>query len=177
MKTMHTASLEPSIYNFNVAAFGMDGDLIGMDTWSYERLSQKWLAICKEYLAQHGLSFDEPWSGSLSYIRTKRTAVSGTGLVTFCSNGRIVASLALASGASQVTEKSVLEIFVNSLRQSEAVRAAARSNEPFKDILNITQRPLMIVVPWADDLTSDQDHSIVRELSIHLAAAFFLERS
>jgi hypothetical protein len=31
----------------------------------------------------------------------------------------------------------------------------------------------MIVVPWPDEVTSEQDFDLIRELSIHVAAAFF----
>ncbi|MFC4314278.1 hypothetical protein ACFPN2_34760 [Steroidobacter flavus] len=171
------ASAEPQKCTFHIAAFGVDGSLVGMDMWSSERLSGQWLAICREYLNQHGSSFDEPWSGKLSHIRTKLTAARGAALVTFSAHGRIVSSLALASGASQVTEKSVLEMFVNSLRQTQLVRVAARTQEPFQQVLQIAERPVMIVVPWADEAISEQDHTLVRELSIHLAAAFFLRPS
>lgn len=178
MTTMQTpAPTEFQRSTFHIAAFGVDGDLVGMDMWSSERLSGKWLAICKEYLDRHGSAFDEPWSGPLSHLRTKLTAARGAALVTFSSNGSIVSSLALASGKSEETEKSVLEMFVNSLRQTQPVRVAARTQAPFQQVLQIAERPLMIVVPWAHESISEQDHALVRELSIHLAAAFFLRPS
>lgn len=162
-----------STCGFHVAAFGMDGDLVGMDRWSFDRLSDKWLAICEEYLRHHGSSFDEPWSGNLSHIRTKLTSVAGTALATFSSHGRIAVSVALASGESPISEKSILEMFVKSLRESQPVRAAARSQVVFQRALDIAERPLMITVPWPDELVSDQEHAVIQELSVHLAAAFF----
>jgi hypothetical protein len=176
--SIHTAaSGEPQNCDFHIGAFAVDGNLLGLETSQTERLSRKWLAICKEYLDQHGSSFDETWSGKLSHIRTKLTAAAGVALVTFSANGRIVASLALASGQSAAAENSVLEMFAKSLRDTPLVRAVTRSPDAFQQILQIEERPLMIVVPWPDDATSDQDHKLVQELSLHLAAAFLLGRS
>src|SRR5688500_7505903 len=163
MSTHAEDSPEPQTRDFQIAAFAVDGNLVGLESWQTQRLSQKWLAICKEYLDQHGSSFDETWSGKLSHIRTRFTAAAGVALVTFSANERIVTSLALACGQSSVAENSVLETFVKSLRATPLVRAATRSQDAFQQILQIEQRPLMIVVPWPDDATSDQDHNLVRE--------------
>lgn len=162
---------------FHIAAFAVDGNLVGLEAWSSEQLSQKWLISCSEFLDRHGASFDESWSGRLSHIRTKFTAASGTALVTFSANGRVAASVGLASGVSPAAESSVLAMLVDSLRSTHLVRAATRSEEAFRPVLQIVERPLMIVMPWPDDETSDQDHALVQELSIHLAAAFFLGQS
>lgn len=159
---------------FYIAGFGVDGELEGTDFWPFERLSAKWLDICREYLAAYGASFDEPWSGTLSHIRTRFTAVSSAALVTLSTHGRPVASVALASGFARDAELSVLKMFVNSLRGVELVGIAAKSQEPFEQMLEIPERPLMIVVPWASPETSEQDHALVRELSIHMAGAFLL---
>ena len=158
---------------FHIAGFGVDGELEGVDRFAFEGLSDKWLKICGEYLAGHGTSFEAPWSGNLAHIRTKWTSSSGVALVSFSANGRPVVSMALASGAAPAAESSVLKMYVSSLRALDVVRASARSTEPFKQILDIKERPLMIALPFADLETSDQDNDLVRELSTHIAGAFF----
>jgi hypothetical protein len=159
---------------FFIASFGINGEMEGIDHWAIDKLSSKWLEICSQYLAFHGASFDAPWSGDLSHIQTKFTAASGAALVTFSAMGKLVASIALASGNAQTTESSVLKMFVNSLRGVELVRAASISLEPFQGVFEIKERPLMVVVPWGDPKTTEQDNALVRELSIHTAGAFFL---
>jgi hypothetical protein len=161
---------------FFIAAFGIDGECEGTDYWDFEKLSSKWLNICEEHLAQHGASFDAPWNGRLSHIQTKFTAASGVALVTLSAYGRLGVSVALASGHSSDAETSVLKMFVNSLRGAQLVNVASQSQEPFQDVLAIKERPVMIVVPWAAPEISEQDHALLRELSIHIAGAFFLNR-
>jgi hypothetical protein len=159
--------------DFLVAAFGIDGELEGTARFPFAKLSGKWLKICEEFLAAHGPVFEAGWSGNLAHIHTRLTSSSGAALVTFSANGKPAASIALASGLSATAELSVLEMFIHSLRRVEAVAAAATADDPFRDILHIKERPVMIVVPWPVAETSDQDHALVRELSTHLAGAFF----
>jgi hypothetical protein len=160
-----------------IATFGIDGEPVSTGYWSLAKLSAKWLKLCREYLDWHGTAFDEPWSGKLSHIRTKFSAASGVGLVTFSASGIPVVSIVLASGRSPAPETSVLKMFVESLRGVELVRAAAQSDQPFEQALAIKERPLMILVPWAFRETSEEDQALVRELSLHLAGAFFDRRS
>lgn len=159
---------------FFVAAFGVDGRLVGVDHWGMESMSAKWLELCGEYLDYHGSNFNAPWSGALAHISTKFTADQGVALVTFSSNGRPLASILLASGNSKDADLSVMRLFINSLIGVDAVRLGASTDEPFREMLSIPDRPLMVVIPWADESIDDQDHSLVQELSLHLAAAYFL---
>lgn len=166
-------SVQTKVEGFFVAAFALDGTLEGIGRWSFEELSDKWLTLCDEYLAVHTSSFDELWSGNLAHIRTRLTRSSGVALVTFSAHGRVGVSIALASGARTAASSSVLKMFVNSLRNVTAVRSSTQSPEPFQQVLTVEERPVMMVVPWADPEISDQDDALMRELSIHLAAAFF----
>lgn len=159
---------------FWIAAFGIDGEFVGKDRWEFEKLSAKWLSICREFLAQHGDSFDASWSNALAHIQTKFTADMGVALATFSAHGRPVVSVVLASGLSPVAESSVLKMFINSLQGVELVGAAVRSQNAFHELLCLPERPAMIVVPWADPEVSEQDEALVRELSLHTAGAYFL---
>jgi len=166
--------LDEKIPGLFVAPFSVDGELEGIDYWEFGKLSSKWLSICDEFLRGNGTSFNAPWSGNLSHIQTKFTASSGAALVTFSVNGRPAASVALASGLSLMAESEVMKMFVSSLRTVAMVSTAAKSAEPFQEVLSIKKRPVMIVVPWPDSTISQQYHALVRELAIHLAAAFFM---
>jgi hypothetical protein len=158
---------------FFIAVFGIDGEPEGFDYWDLSSLSEKWLTLCKEFLEHHGSAFDEAWSGPLSHIATRFTAGSGAALATFRVSGRLVALLALASGHSPQAEHEVVSMFVESLRGLDLIRAATSSPKPFQGMLDIKERPLMIVVPWPDESITDQDHNLVRELGLHTAGAFF----
>lgn len=167
----------PQIHSFfYVAAFNIDGESIGMEKIEIDSLSSKWTENCAKYLERHGDNFDTPWDENLSFIRTRLTSASGTALITFSSNEKPAASIFLARGISQATELSVLKMFINSLRNTDLVRASARSIEPFEEMFSIEDRPLMVVVPWADPDITDNENKIVRELSMHLAAAYFTKK-
>ena len=158
---------------FFIAPFSVDGECQAIDYWECAELSARWLAVCAEHLARHGASFDAPWNGNLSHISTKMTAVSGAAIVTFKVGGDIAASVVLADGRSPLAESEVLKMFVESVRKVGVSVAAGTSSHPFQRVLSIEERPLMVVVPWPDDAIAEQDHAAVRELSIHLAGAFF----
>ncbi|MGZ5443554.1 MAG: hypothetical protein ACXW5U_16825 [Thermoanaerobaculia bacterium] len=158
---------------FYVGSFSIDGEPQGIGYWECSGLSSRWLAVCSEHLAHQGTSFEASWSGNLSHVTTKMTAVSGAAIITFKIGEKIAASVALAKGSSPVAEAELLKMFVESLRRSGVTVTATTSPEPFQKMLSIGERPLMVVVPFPDGSITDQDHAVVRELSIHLAGAFF----
>jgi hypothetical protein len=160
---------------FYIAAFAVDGELEGVARSETLKLSDKWLRICDEFLAANGTLIDAHWSGPLSHIRTKLTTASGVALVTFSAHDKIACSISLATGLLPDSESSVLQMFVQSLRQTGPARVAAKaSSESFAKVREIAERPAMFVVPWGNRDISEQDQALIRELSIHLAAAFFL---
>jgi hypothetical protein len=67
-------------------------------------------------------------------------------------------------------------MFVDSMCAVTLTTEVHRDGKPFAKILSIKQRPLMLVVPSGDPKIRDEDHELVRELAIHLAAAFFARR-
>ncbi|WP_267123466.1 hypothetical protein [Xanthomonas sacchari] len=160
--------------SFCVAAFSADGSLVGTHQWEISSLSSRWLDVCIEYLDHHGTSFNAPWSGSLAHISTQFTSSEGVALVTFSSNGRPEASILLASGKSKEADLSVMKLFINSLVGVEFVQNSANIEEPFREMLSISERPLMVVVAWGDEGKDSQVYTVIRELSLHLAAAYFL---
>jgi hypothetical protein len=103
----------------------------------------------------------------------KVTGAAGAALVTFRVHGAIISSLALLSGIHRAAEDDLLRMFTASLKRVELTQRAAASSEPFAKILTLQERPLMIVVPWPNAAITRDDIGLVRELSTHLAAAFF----
>jgi hypothetical protein len=158
---------------FFVAPFSIDGELIDVGYWELQQLSHKWLTLSQDFLRQQGDSFDASWGGPLAHIRIKFTARSGVALETFFVHDRPAASVAMASGRAPAAECQVLRLFVDSLRRVEVVRAAAQSQEPFAKALVIAERPILFVVFWADPSIDEQDHELVKELTMHMAGAFF----
>lgn len=162
---------------FEVAAFDPSGLLVGTSHRRLCDLSEKWLTIASAYLTKHGDSFKADWGGPLAHLKTQVTSSDGVGLVLFFANDVLVASIALLSGLKPDTELSVLKMFVNSLRKTELVQASAANEIPFEDVFQLATRPLIVVVPWGDGSVAEQDDELVRELTLHLGAAFFQEQS
>jgi hypothetical protein len=120
---------------FYVAPFGIDGQLEGCEFVDCRNLSEKWLVICGEHLKRFGASFDEPWSGALGRIRTRFTSAQGVALVTFFVADQIAASVVLATGATPTAEAQALQMFVESMRRSAVVQAAAPDGTAFRAAL------------------------------------------
>jgi hypothetical protein len=167
------AALAPKSPGFFVAPFAVDGETGKLGYWEISKLSPKWLAICEELLDHYGDSFDEAWSGKLSHIETQFTSGSGAALLSFRVRGTPVSSAALLSGRSPEADSHVLTMFVDFLRGVGIVRAAATSDMPFQNMFGISDRPVMIVVPWGHTSVSEQDQDVVSELEAHTAGAFF----
>lgn len=75
-------------------------------------------------------------------------------------------------GRSAEEEVQVLQMFVSSLRETEFVKACGKAGTAFTQVFDLEQRPLLVVVAWGDPRISEQDATVVRELSLHLAGAF-----
>jgi hypothetical protein len=162
---------------FFIVPFSLDGEAAGQSFWKSGDLSKKWLSTCNSFLNAHGAVFEDAWNGSLSHIRTRLTSTSGAALLTFVVREKVAASVLLLSGIAPAIDNDVAKMFVESMRRCAPAMAAAPSNASFNQVLSIQSRPLMVVVPWPELTVSDHDHEIVRELGLHLAAAFFAKSS
>ena len=157
---------------FHIAAFNLEGTLEGIRRCDPGELSEEWLRAADELLSSGGEMFDYNWPARLSNIRTKFTSVHGSALATFLVFGEIAASIFLTHGAGSAAEGQVMSIFAQSLANSDPAREAGAPH-PFEQIQEIEERPLMVVVPWLSESVEQRDHDLVRELAIHLAAAYF----
>jgi hypothetical protein len=162
---------------FFIAPFGADGEGVGISFQDATKLSSKWRTICAEYLSRFGESFEAKWEGQLSHITTRfsSTSSSGVAIVTFIVHDSVASSLLLLRGMQPIAAREAMMMFVNSLRRINLAKRLATSTEPFSKIFTIEERPVMIVVPWPDPEISEIDHELVRELELHLAAAFFTD--
>ena len=64
-------------------------------------------------------------------------------------------------------------MFADSIREATAsVHGDDPAAAPFAMIPTLEPRPLLVAVPWPDDLVSDQDRELATELTWHFAGAF-----
>ena len=162
---------------FYITPFGIDGEQVGLGFWNASQLSDVWLGVCNNFLKDHGAVFAASWGGKLFELRTKCTSASGATIATLFVRDRVASSLLFLSGQSPEVERTVTEMFVESLRKTVWVQTAASSLHPFSAIASTGERPLMVVVAWPEPTISEQDNNIVRELGLHLAGAFLTESS
>jgi hypothetical protein len=161
---------------FHIAPFGIDGRLEGEGFWSYEQLSTHWIDACGEVLEELGPIFEHQWSGPLSFVRTKLTSTDDYAIVTIYIRDHIASSLVFLRGSNRAVEDEARTTFLKSLANTELVRAAASHSGvacPFEQAGHLADRPLMIPVSFPNEALSDEDFDLARELSIHLAGAFF----
>jgi hypothetical protein len=163
--------------SLEIAAFGFDGDLLGTATRHVSALSQHWLAVCSELLQESGEVFRRSMGAQLSHIEIQLTSSNGAGLGMFYVNSALALSVGLFRGVSDETESAVLKMFVDSLRNSRMVQVATNSPHPFDELLHLKKRPLFALVVWPPEGMSEVDADLVRELSIHFAAAFLCRPS
>ncbi|MBS0260406.1 MAG: hypothetical protein JSS02_00510, partial [Planctomycetes bacterium] len=136
-----------------------------------------WREVCTAFLKKHGAVFDVLWDGNLSEIRTKFTSANGAAIATFFVREHVTASVLLLRARSPTIEKQLTEMFVDSLRRTTWVVQAATTPFPFSTAGSIIDRPLLLVVAFPEPSVSEHEQSITRELVLHLAGAFFDDRS
>jgi hypothetical protein len=157
---------------FYVAPFAVDGELLGVGRWDVASLSPRWLIVCERMIRAHGGSFRASFGQALSHIEVKLTAASGVGLGTFYAHGRVVVSTAYLRGGDADAEGEVVQMLINSLRKVSVTRQVTASDRAFEAMATIAERPLHLVVAWADENVSKQDQDVVTELATHFAAAY-----
>jgi hypothetical protein len=157
---------------FTIAAFAVDGELMGIAHQSFEGLSQHWIGVAQSFFANYGATFDERFQGPLGHLRIKCTSAAGAALILFYVHDQPASSCAIASGASPAAEAQVLAMFAESVRVSTEPFHTDAQAVPFSEVSTLPNRPLLIVVSWPDRTISEQDREIVKELVWHFGAAF-----
>jgi hypothetical protein len=160
---------------FQLAVFIPIGELEGTTQISIANLSPKWLKNTSDFLLNQGPVFSMvSWGQQLSHIQTSLASSNTTAMVTFYVRENIALSMLLQCGPPNEMEIDAARQFVESLRNTTIVKRATWTSRPFQEMLTLTTRPLAAVVVWPNPKVSDEDHAMVRELSTHLTASFFL---
>ncbi|MGC5799353.1 hypothetical protein [Sphingomonas sp. NFX23] len=158
---------------FSIAPFGLDGSLEGRAVWNVADLSPKWIGVCSDLIRENGTTFDKSLGGNLNHLSIKFVSANAAALVTISIHNRPVLLGAFASGKEPQSDVEVLTMFAESTSQA-TLRFHAPDSEAFSELYAITDRPLLVVVPWPDPLVSDQEHDLAREIILHFIGAFVL---
>jgi len=154
-----------------IASFAIDGELLGVGERAFEKLSQHWIGVCASLIDHYGPVFDRPLQGPLSHLRITCTAAASAAMVVLYAHGLPVSSFAVAADAAPAEDTQVLAMFAESIRSSTVQFQVSNIETPFHEMTTISQRPLMVVVPWPESSIAEQDHELAKELGWHLAAA------
>jgi hypothetical protein len=176
MTAMGGPYIDSAENGFFVAAFSAFGHFEGVGSWEYQKLSAKWIGLCRELLDELGDSFDYRWSDNLAHIRTKFTSAQGAGICTIFVNDLTASSILLMSGYNEGVERDVAKVFISSVHTPLLSSPLGRAEAGFSEIKAISDRPLMVVVPFPSQEISADDQEIVRELGWHMAAAFLQDQ-
>jgi hypothetical protein len=160
---------------FYLAAFDVKGELVGQSTFEVARLSPKWLQLCERLLVSNSERFAVNLTGPFARIAIRFTSASGAAIGTLSVNGNLANSLLLISGTVPDADREVTELFHHSVSAMIAKLNPYSLLIPFQELLKLKNRPLVCVVPWGDANVSEEDNELVREISWHLAGAFFMQ--
>jgi hypothetical protein len=157
---------------FFIAAFDVGGNLEGLEHWAKNDLSTKWTVVCQDLLDSKGNNFQYVWKEPLSHVGTKFSSARGAAICSFEVNNQIAMSMSLLSGRDEAADADLARLFFEFLQKLPSIHGV-QSADSFAQILSISERPLMVAVPYPVEAITDQDHKIVQELSLHLASAYF----
>jgi hypothetical protein len=158
--------------DYFVAPFALDGKLVGVAGRSLSELLPLWLAFCRDLLAAHGPVFHCPIPlPPLQHITLQVTSGNGTALVSLGVHNQPATSAVALTGSDPAADSEGLRMYVDSMRRVPLVRQAAATPTPFETVFGLPQRPLYVVMPWANPHIGDADQQLAREFENHLAAA------
>jgi hypothetical protein len=160
----------------HVALFAPDGSLTAFSGAAASALSPRWKDFWRRMLDAHGPVFKAAIPiPPLSHIGVRLTRMDGAALVSFTVQGQPVTSAVALTGQHSDSEAEVLQMFVDSLRRTQLVRAYASDKPPFEEMFRLSQRPLYIAVIWGNPAVNDEDHETVIEFESHLAAVLLTD--
>jgi hypothetical protein len=170
-------TLSRPIDRFWIAPFVLDGELLGVGEWRIEDLSSRWIDVCASLIEYYGPVFDQRLQGPLGHIRIRCTAVDSGAMVILYAREVAAASFAVVLGKAPIAEAQMLAMFADRISSSTSRYHVRGSSKPFREMTTLPERPIAMVVPWAQSPISEQDHELVTELTRHLAAALILKMS
>lgn len=163
----------PEHQSFHLAAFDATGELVGETVFDGAQLSPKWSQFCDGLLAANGERFTIDLTGPLAHIALRFTSASGAAIGTFSAGGHLANSLLLLSGREPDADREVMEMFHQSISATFAKLRLTHKPPPFCDLFTLGARPLACVVAWGNSQVPEGDDELIKELSWHLAGAFF----
>jgi hypothetical protein len=66
-----------------------------------------------------------------------------------------------------------MELFHQSVSTTVARLGLEHASTPFRDLFTLADRPMACIVAWGHPQVSNEDNELIKELSWHLAGAFF----
>jgi hypothetical protein len=156
---------------FYLAVYSGDGMFHGVREWRYASLAEHWISTLSSFLKIQGDKFRASLGGPLSHVEIQFTSISGSALVTIYVNKNIAISGALASGNTDI-DAQIIQMFHSSILKSKFLSTFIEG-ERFQGMATINERPLAIIVPWANPQVSDTDIEMTQEMFWHLAGAYF----
>lgn len=166
-----------SVDRFWIAPFVLDGESLGVGEWWIKDLSSHWIEVCTSLIEYYGPIFDEHLQGPLSHIRIRCTAAGSGAMVIIYAHGLPALSFIVVVGTAPAAEAGMLAMFAESVRESTLRYQVSGISKPFHEMTTLPERPIAMVVPWAQSSISEQDHELSNELMRHLAAALILKLS
>ncbi|WP_447725893.1 hypothetical protein [Sphingomonas koreensis] len=170
-------TLSQPIERFWIAPFVLDGELLGIGEWWIKDLSSHWIDVCASLLEHYGPIFDQHLQGPLSHIRIRCTAIDSGAMVVLYAYDVAATSFVVVLGAAPPAEAQMLSMFAESVRSSTLHYQVAGLREPFHEMSTLIERPIAMVVPWAQSSVSEEDHELVTELMRHFTAALIINLS
>ena len=158
---------------WHIAVFDAAGELVDQGTWSFARLSHRWLKVAETMLSggEAAARVAIPVE-NLDHLEVQFTRSDGSGILTYFANGQLAASALLLTGANADSDRDVQCLFVESVR-----RAPTAAKGAFTAVDGIAARPLQAIVIWGNPKVSESDYRLLREFSLHVAGAFFFGAS
>jgi len=158
---------------FFIAVFLIDGEQEGFYYWEYSKLNDQWSEVYTNQFKSSGFSFDVAIAPNHPQMRVKVMGESRMLLATLTHEGKVALSALLLTGAEPNAESELVQMFVESLRASVKAQFMIDTSGFFEGIKHIAERPLMIVIPWANHPRGPEDDSLLRDLGLGLAKTFF----
>ena len=161
-----------------VAPFAVNGELMGIGEGTTSELSQQGREFWRRLLEASGPAFKGPVpSPGMEHVGLRFTSAEGAALVTFTVRDEIASSAVALRGTNPPAESELLKLFVESVRRAPLAKQSGAGPTAFEAVLQLTQRPLYVVVPWPNPRLSDEELDLVQELDSHLAAALLVSSS
>ncbi|WP_442484500.1 hypothetical protein [Aeoliella sp. SH292] len=165
--------MDTRIRRFTIAPFAIDGELMGVGAWDENLKSDLIVHLCSELLDDEGPVFQKSLDGEFGGIELQFASCNGAAIATFCVGSTVASSAMFLSGQSNEVDRQVTTLFTNSIRSSSQRIVGSLRSDAFEAISELSEFPLLIVVPWGNELIDDAQYAHIQELCLHLAAVYF----